>query len=377
MYRKNGSKEQNVKLDFTSALYLGIKHDTNSLKPWSSFTTGAPAALKEPPAARQIAKAIAGIQGMDEGLLYPSTLHLFLDLFENLNYQRNVIFIDRKAYPIAKWGMQGALKKKNSVFYFNHSLLDGLSKEIHLVLKGRRPIIVTDSWCLECNKAAPVNKYLKILRPYDGLLVMDDTQALGILGRQPNNKMPYGYGGGGVVPWLGIQDENIILGSSLAKAFGAPVAVLSGSSKIIQQVKERSLSRVHCSPPSMANIQSAWHALNINHIEGDYRRYILLQRIRQFKKGLQEESIKATKGIFPVLKVITSNSAQSKLLLKKLKKKGVQAILTVDQQKQTQVTFLFRADHLEEEVYHTLNIITRFFRKSQISRISRTRTNSY
>jgi 8-amino-7-oxononanoate synthase len=68
-------------MHFTSALYLGMKHSTGSLPSWRNLTTGAPAALQEHPLAGQTAKAVARLQGMEEGLFYPSTLHLFFDLF--------------------------------------------------------------------------------------------------------------------------------------------------------------------------------------------------------------------------------------------------------------------------------------------------------
>jgi len=40
-------------LDFTSALYLGLRHPSGSLRPWARFTLGVPAALAAPPEAEQ------------------------------------------------------------------------------------------------------------------------------------------------------------------------------------------------------------------------------------------------------------------------------------------------------------------------------------
>ena len=41
-------------LDFTSALYLGLRHGSGSLRPWSALTTGVPAA-------RPVDAAAAGV----------------------------------------------------------------------------------------------------------------------------------------------------------------------------------------------------------------------------------------------------------------------------------------------------------------------------
>ena len=48
-----------------------------------------------------------------------------------------------------------------------------------------------------CGAPAPLTDYLKILRTWGGHLIIDDTQALGILGSHPGPDVPYGRGGGG------------------------------------------------------------------------------------------------------------------------------------------------------------------------------------
>jgi hypothetical protein len=65
-------------------------------------------------------------------------------------------------------------------------------------------------------------------------LVIDDTQALGILGHSPGPHAPYGKGGGGSLQWAGIGGPDVLVVSSLAKGFGAPVAVLAGSEATVE-----------------------------------------------------------------------------------------------------------------------------------------------
>ena len=45
--------------------------------------------------------------------------------------------------------------------------------------------------------------------------------------------------------------------SSLAKAFGAPLAVLAGSDAFMTVFEQESATRMHCSPPSVAVIAAA------------------------------------------------------------------------------------------------------------------------
>jgi hypothetical protein len=61
--------------------------------------------------------------------------------------------------------------------------------------------------------------------------------------------------------WSGTGGPEALVFSSLAKAFGVPMAVLGGSGAWIRKFEEKSLTRVHCSPPSIAVLRAAEHAL--------------------------------------------------------------------------------------------------------------------
>ena len=369
MYRRNGNRRQKVQVDFTSALYLGMNHDTSSLMPWEIFTTGVPAALKEPANSRQVAKAIAGLQGMDDGLLYSSTLHLFWDLFESLSTEPIAVFLDDKAYPIAKWGVDRAILKGVPIHTFSHNKVSSLLKSLKNGLKNRRPVIVTDGWCPQCGKAAPIRKYLKILRPYNGLIVVDDTQALGILGKQANPVMPYGYGGGGVLPWLGIKNKNLITGSSLAKGFGVPLAVLCGNSFLVKKIKELSRVRVHCSPPSSATLSAAMHALKLNNRKGNFLRQELLKRIDYFRKGLQRLGIKLQSGYFPVQTITNLGQKETMAIYQRLKQNGIHPILIrAHKHDGADLTFILTAIQPWDDLKTTLELIAQ-----TIALIKRTR----
>ena len=68
-------------LDFTSALYLGLRHPSRSLRAWPALTAGQPAALESPARRFGVARQLAALQGCERATLLPSTLHLFWDLF--------------------------------------------------------------------------------------------------------------------------------------------------------------------------------------------------------------------------------------------------------------------------------------------------------
>src|SRR5690606_633171 len=128
---------------------------------------------------------------------------------------------------IAKWGVERAAAHGVPVRGFPHQDVERLARLVHR--EKSRPVIVSDGLCSGCGCTAPVAAYHEIVRGRGGWLVLDDTQALGLLGVAPDQVAPYGWGGGGSLCHHALAGPEIILVSSLAKSFGVPLAVLSGS----------------------------------------------------------------------------------------------------------------------------------------------------
>ena len=185
-------------LDFTSALYLGIRHPSRSLRPWSQFTTGKPAALERAPGAEAIARALAELQGCERVTLLTSTLHLFFDLLEVLRQEGIELYVDEGAYPMARWGAERAAARGALLRQIPH--YDPVAAQ-HMVevdsASGLRPVILADGFCPDCGRAAPLSQYLHCVVQDGGYVVLDDTQALGIWGQAPSPLNAYGRGGGG------------------------------------------------------------------------------------------------------------------------------------------------------------------------------------
>lgn len=289
-------------LDFSSSLYLGLRHPVHALRPWEALTTGRPAALGPPIADRRVAGALARLVGCDHATLGPSTLHLFWDLLGLLGGDRAAIYLDAGAYPVAGWGAGRLAARGAPVRVFRHhdpvSLKRWLTRD---ALLRRRPVIVTDGLCPGCGGVAPLAAYRAALGPYRGYLVVDDTQALGILGRLSHGPaVPYGHGGGGSLRFSGISGPDIVVVSSLAKAFGVPLAVLAGGRRLVACFESHSSTRMHSSPPSAAAVHAAEHALRINKAHGNALRSLLLQLVRRFKERLTALGLATTSGVFPV-----------------------------------------------------------------------------
>ena len=139
------------------------------------------------------------------------------------------LYVDAGAYPIARWGAERAEARGVLLRQIPH--YDPVAAQ-HMVeedrASGLRPVILVDGFCPDCGHAAPLPQYLYCVVPDNGYVVLDDTQALGIWGQAPGKFNPYGRGGGGSLRLHKIRSPAVIIGSSLAKGFGVPMAMLGG-----------------------------------------------------------------------------------------------------------------------------------------------------
>lgn len=288
-------------LDFTSALYLGLRHPTGSLRPWSQLTTGRPGALAISASQVRVARALARMQGCEMATLSSSTLHLFWDLFGVLAGGRVAVYMDAGTYPIARWGVERAAARGVPVRSFPHHDPEALRQQLKQDAQGGlQPLVVADGFCPGCGGFTPLAAYLENVREYGGYLILDDTQALGIFGHSPGPGAPYGRDGGGSPRWAGVGGPDVLAAGSLAKGFGVPVAVLAGSEAMVRRFEASSETRVHCSPPSIAVIHAAEHALAVNETRGNSLRLRLAQLVLYFRSKLKAICLAATGGLFPV-----------------------------------------------------------------------------
>jgi 8-amino-7-oxononanoate synthase len=315
-------------LDFTSVLYLGFRHAHHTLRPWAQLTTGRPAALEPPPEAERVAQDLAQLLRCKGAVLAPSTLHVYWDLFDLLARDRVAIYVDAGTYPIARWGIERAAAKGVRTATFPTHDSAALEYLLHRDRQeGYRPVVVTDGFCPETGRTAPLPDYLRLVRKRNGNLVVDDTQALGILGKDPAQDAPYGWGGGGTPAWYGVAGPELIMGSSLAKGFGAPVAVIAGDAKLITKFVDLSATRVHTSPPSLAVISAAQGALAVNEKRGDLLRIRLVKLVRYFREGLRQIGLSALGGLFPFQTLRAIPGIDPRHLYRQLMSCGVRAVL--------------------------------------------------
>ena len=236
--------DQDVAVDFTSALYLGLTHDSGSLR-WSQLTTGVPAALRRPPEAAEPELGFAALVGCERAVGLTSTLHAVWDLFGACCPRGGALLYDDAAYPVLRWGLERASHRGLPVVGFRHHDPEALARAVRGLPPGVRPWVVTDGFCPGCAQIAPLRAYTRLAAARGGRVVVDDTQAVGLIGGGPARGQPFGIGGGGSLRHAALADPAIVLVASLAKSFGVPMAMVAGAAAFIEPFVARSETLVH------------------------------------------------------------------------------------------------------------------------------------
>ncbi|HKE14656.1 MAG TPA: aminotransferase class I/II-fold pyridoxal phosphate-dependent enzyme [Kofleriaceae bacterium] len=340
-------------LDFTSSLFLGLTHESGALE-WSELTTGKPAALCLPAAATETARAFAALVGCARAVPSTSTLHAFTDVFAGVgaSHATSALLYDDGVYPVARWGMERAERRGAIVLPFRHHDAGALERRLsRLAGARRRPWVVCDGFCPGCARPAPLPEYLALARRWGGRLVVDDTQATGLLGAGPCAAAPLGRGGGGSPARFGLTGGDLVVVASLAKAFGAPVAMLAGSRAFVDDFEARSETMLHCSPPSQAHLAAAARALALNAAAGDRLRARLVARVRGFRRALAAAGFTARGGPFPMQRVATGDPRAALALRAELARRGIRALARRARcTGEASVTFIITARHGEAEL---------------------------
>lgn len=348
-------------LDFTSALFLGLRHPHRVLAPWAALTTGRPPVLDRAGAGPRAGR-LADLLGAERVAVRRTSLHALLDVLGALAGSSGAIVIDAAAYPISHWAAAAAqvtpttAQKGPTVLHYRHhdaGHAAALCRRFLASTPGRagaggqhrRPIvIVTDGWCSSCGRPAPVADLATVARWAGGHLVIDDSLAIGILGRRrqagtgattgmgglrPDDAW-FGVGGAGLAAWAGpdAAGPEVITVASLAKGHGVPLATIAGHAEPVEQVERVSQTTSHASGPTAADLAALDAVLAVPPDRLDARRRRLARLTAILHRRFRQQGLLPVGLPFPF--VLADAGAQAVALAQSLDRAGI-GVLAIEQ----------------------------------------------
>jgi 7-keto-8-aminopelargonate synthetase-like enzyme len=130
-------------------------------------------------------------------------------------------------------------------------------------------------------------RYLELAEDEDALVYVDDAHGFGILGADPDDDLPYGHGGGGVIAHQGVGGhwDRLFYVAGLSKAFSSMGAFITCRDAATRNRLTLASSLVFGGPIPVASLATALAGLRVNRTEGDAARRRLLALTRRLADG--------------------------------------------------------------------------------------------
>jgi glycine C-acetyltransferase/8-amino-7-oxononanoate synthase len=227
------------------------------------------------PVLLDVEKKIADFFGTEDAFYFVSGYLGPLVLVQALRDKYDVIVMDETSHFAIRDAVYSTNKR---VLTFKHRDPEELKRALKKELKpNERPLLCTDGIFPTFGVIAPVPDYVEILKEYNGLIVLDDAHAVGVLGSK----------GRGTYDYFGLQGDNLYFSGTLSKAFGGEGGFICGSKEFIEKAKATTGIYSGATPTGNATAAAAAKGIEIvkNHPEMRQRLY---DNVKLIKAGLKK-----------------------------------------------------------------------------------------
>ena len=196
-----------------------------------------PATGWDMPPLREVEELAAGFFGTPAAKYIVSGYLGNFFLVHALRDEYDVIFVD----VVSHYSVFDAVRSVGKpVHSFPHRDPDGLGEALKRHLRpGQVPLAITDGVFPVTGAMAPLRDYAELLSPYGGILCVDDSHGVGVLGAS---------GRGSLEHWR-VEGERRFLAGTLSKAFGGFGGIIPGDGGLMERIARNVRIPVGASPP--------------------------------------------------------------------------------------------------------------------------------
>ncbi len=303
-------------LDFGGVNYLGLDLHPEvasaigpAIERWGvhpSWTR----AVASPGPYRDLELQLAGMIGAPDSLIFSTITLAHIGLIPLLATGTDSVVVDQAAHNSIAEGAELAAARGAELRQFDHTRLETL--EAALDRCRGRPLVAVDGVYSMTGDTADLTSILRLTKAKGGLVYVDDAHGFGVLGAHPDERLPYGYGGGGIAAHLGLDYENVVYVAGLSKAFSSMAAFVSCADETQRKLFQRASTSVFSGPVPVASLASAQAGIEINLTQGDDLRSHLHKLTRQVTDGLTDLGFPISNPLsFPIINVPIGGVSQT------------------------------------------------------------------
>jgi 8-amino-7-oxononanoate synthase len=256
-------------------------------------------------------RKIAAYFGTEDAVYYVSGYFNGLMMAQGLADQFDLAFVDETAHFSVKDGVHST--RKPVVFYKHRDPSDLRSKLKSELKAGQRPVVFTDGVFPTFGVIAPVPEIVKELKPYDGILCLDDAHAAGVLGTN----------GRGTYEHFGLKPgDTLLMSGTLSKAFGGHGGFIPASAAFIQKIRQTVGAYSGASPTPTPIAAASAKGIELVQSHPEWREK-LRRNVARVKKGMRQLGFDVGDTPMPIVTWALASADEMKKVQKELLDRGI------------------------------------------------------
>lgn len=294
---------------------------------------------------KQLESKISNFLQTEDTILYSSCFDANGGLFETILTDKDAIISDELNHASIIDGIR--LCKANRFRYKNCDMID-LEEKLKEASTARLKLIATDGVFSMDGSIAPLNKIVALAEKYNAMVMIDDSHAVGFIGKT----------GRGTHEYNNVIGKIDIITGTLGKALGgASGGYTSGKKEIIDLLRQR--SRPYLFSNTLAPVVASASIAAIDLISKSTElRDKLEQNTLWFRKKMKENKFDAPEGVHPIVPIFLYQAELAQKVARKLLEKGIYAIgffYPVVPKEKARIRIQISAAHSKEDLEAAVN----------------------
>ncbi len=262
---------------------------------------------------KQLEDKISEFLGTEDTILYCSCFDANTGLFETLLTADDAIISDNLNHASI---IDGIRLCKAQRLRFENSNMKDLEDKLKQAQSARFRLIATDGVFSMDGTIAKLNQICELAEKYDALVMVDDSHAVGVLGRR----------GRGTHEYRDVMGRIDIITGTLGKALGgASGGYTSGRREIIEILRQRSRPYLFSNTLAPAIVATSLKVLDILFASTDLRDK-LQNNTCYFREQIAKLGLDVLPGEHPIVPIMLGDAALAQKMAEKLLEKGVYVI---------------------------------------------------
>jgi len=262
---------------------------------------------------KELERALSDFLGTEETILYSSCFDANGGLFESLLEEEDAVISDQLNHASIIDGIR--LSKAQRYRYAANDMSD-LEAKLKEARAARFRMIATDGVFSMDGTIANLPVICDLAEKYNALVMVDDSHAVGVLGKR----------GRGTHEFRKVLGRVDILTGTLGKALGgASGGYTSGRREIVELLRQRSRPYLFSNTVAPMIVGASLKAMEILSGSTDLRDR-LMENTRIFRRGMTERGFNIPPGEHPIVPIMLGDAALAQKMSERLLEKGIYAI---------------------------------------------------